>query len=369
MKQEETRVGQYNLPSWNKFEKMVDGIWDRKYYTNHGPLLQELETKLSELCNVKHAIGMTNSHIALMISAKALNVEGEVIIPSFSNIMLSQSVIWAGAKPTFTDVEVGKPHIDPDQILLNVNSESSAIFSSNLWGDFGDMERINKIARDNNLKTLYLSEDAFGQSYDEIPCGNYNDVVIFSFEESNIINGADCACVCTNDDELAARIRNIRSSYGSGPKVSIPYTGNGRLSEIQAGLALLSLEDIDENINNNKDKYGKYEEVIKNIPGISLYTASNKVTNQNYQNIVVLIDEPKYGLSAKELSNIFATKNIETLDFSTYGTSPNSPFESISDMPNTSNFQRNALRLPNNQNLTNTQIELIGSIIKNANKK
>ena len=61
--------GQYNLPSWNRFSQMVDGIWDRKYYTNHGPLVQELEEKLALFCNVKHAIAMTNSHIAIMISS------------------------------------------------------------------------------------------------------------------------------------------------------------------------------------------------------------------------------------------------------------------------------------------------------------
>jgi dTDP-4-amino-4,6-dideoxygalactose transaminase len=70
-------------------------------------------------------------------------------------------------------------------------------------------------------------------------------VELFSFEQSQLVNGGEGACVVTNDEELAAKIRNIRSSYGAGRLVEIPFTGNGRMSEFQAGMAILSLERLD----------------------------------------------------------------------------------------------------------------------------
>jgi len=363
--------GQYNLPSWNRFSQMVDGIWDRKYYTNHGPLVQELEEKLALFFNVKHAIAMTNSHIAIMISAKAIDVKQEVIVPAFSDLLLSQSILWVGANPVFCDMKKHDPHIDTKQLHTKITSQTSGIFSTNLWGDFSQMGELIEISNNIGLKTLFFSGDSIGRICNDDVFTTYlnNSVNIFSFNELNILNAADGACVCTNNDDIAARIRNIRSSYGSGPPVDIPYTGNGRMSEIQAGLALLSLEDINHNIKKNKYNYKIYNDLIKDIPGIKIYSPSNKGPNFNYQNIILLVDESNFGTSTKKIIQCLNNIGIKCTDFSTYGINPNSPYNVISEMPNTNLFRKNTLRLPNNKMLNKTLINSIADILKELYSK
>lgn len=245
----------YPLPPWDAFEKMVDGIWEREYYTNHGPLAIELELYLQKHLGVKNAICMTNSSIALMISVLAFQLKGNAIIPALSHINVAQSVKWAGLNTIVCDTKPGHPTLFANKLNKVMNDDSKLIIANNAFGYACDIEELEAIAAGRGMKLIFLSESVFGQKYKGKFFGGFGDLEIFSFHQSQLVNGADGACITTDDDDLAARLKNIRSSYGAGKIVPIPYTGNGRMSEIQAGLALLSLNDLSQRIAENKKRF------------------------------------------------------------------------------------------------------------------
>lgn len=320
-----------NLSKWDEFQKMVEGIWERQYYTNHGPLVVDLENRLSKQLDVKHAVCMTNSSIALMIAIKALNVNKKVIIPSFSHINIAQSVKWAGVEFELCNVKKDSIAIDTEEILKVIDDDAELIMAINNYGIANNIEVLEKIANQKKTKLLFVSDSFFGEKYKGRKFGNFGDLEIFSFHESQMINGADGACVCTSDDTLAARLRNIRSSYGAAKQVPIPYTGNGRMSEIQAGLTLLSLNHFEENRKELLLKLKKFNQLIEKIKGVSIYNSTSFSSN-----FLLVLDHNILAINLKDLKLKIKSINrhIELFDF--YGVDIFSPYAR-------NNFSNNSL--------------------------
>jgi dTDP-4-amino-4,6-dideoxygalactose transaminase len=308
----------YKLPDWNSFVKMVDGIWDREYYTNHGPLVVELESKLAGFLEVKHAICMTNESIATMISILALESKGKAILPVLSHVNLAQSVIWAGLDVDFCDIKVNHPTIDIEDLKRN-SKDVGLVIAINPFGDASDVELLENFCSENEFKLIFISSSVFGQKYLGKKFGSFGNLEIFSFHESQFMNGSDGACVTTNDDVLAARLRNIRSSYGAGKSVPIPFTGNGRMSEIQAGLILLSMNELEKRRIVNLDnlitltkKFDKY---------FSFFEPSSKISDRNFSEILCFVKMQNEENSVDKFNN--TTENqIKVNNFINYGLNP-----------------------------------------------
>ena len=98
-------VSQHNIPAWDDVQMTMQGIFDRRYYTNHGPLAQQLEAELSETLGVKHAIAVTNATIGLIIAAKAVNWEGEALVSALAPRATKDAIRWAGLLPREVDVD------------------------------------------------------------------------------------------------------------------------------------------------------------------------------------------------------------------------------------------------------------------------
>jgi len=365
--------GQGYLPAWDKFTTMIDGIFTRKYYTNHGPLSQKLEKELSYFFGVKHSICMTNTGIGLMIAAKALDLKGKVVMPAFSHISLSQAVIWAGLKPIFCDVKKDTFHIDTDLLNTIIDNDTSAVLGVNLFGGTCDFESIENIASKFSIKHYYLSDDAIGEQYKKNKISNFGNLEIFSLHESKLINATDACVITTNDDFIAARLRNIRSSYGSGPPVPIAFTGNGRMSEVQGGMALLSLEDSNNNIKLNREVVELYESYLRNKEGISIYEPGSFVSNRNYHRLIIKVDESEFGISAAKLSRILYAENIIVNTFTNYALNPFLPFNSLTTAPNALDLSQSLIELPiGNKEITKPAVEkicdVINQVVLNINK-
>jgi len=106
--QEVLHVGRPNIGSREKLLARINDMLDRRWLSNNGPFLLELEQKLRELMGVKHCIVMANATIALEIAARALNLRGEVILPSFTFVATAHALQWQEITPVFCDVD--PPH-------------------------------------------------------------------------------------------------------------------------------------------------------------------------------------------------------------------------------------------------------------------
>ena len=366
-------VGQLYFPNWQEYTDSFKQIFARQYYTNHGPLLQELEQRLAAYFDVRHAICVTNATIGLIMAMECLNLKGKVIVPSFTFVATAQALTWANLEPVFCDVDVETHHITPAIIEPLIDPQVSAILAVNLWGGCCDAEALQPLADKHGLKLIFDSAHAFGCRVNNRPVGGFGAVEVFSFHATKVFSSAEGGCLTTNDDELAKRLRNVRSSYGAGPAVSVVKTSNGRMSEAQAAIALLNLDMFDDILRRNRRLTEIYHARLAAIPGVVLVEPRN-TSRSNHQYVVVELNEDAFGLSRDALLRVLRAENIVARRYFYPGVHRTPPYihenpQYLGCLPNTDRLNRDVLQLPIGALVTDDDAIKVCGIIRMAHKK
>jgi dTDP-4-amino-4,6-dideoxygalactose transaminase len=365
-------VGQLYFPCWERYKAAFRGIFERQYYTNQGPLTQQLEEKLQKFLRVKHSVCVTNATIGLMMTAEAMGLSGKVIMPACTFIASAQSLSWTGIEPVFCDINVNSGQIEIEQISALIDIDVSAIMGVNLWGGACNHQALAELANAKGVQLYFDSAHAFGCTVDGVQIGNFGRAEVFSFHSSNILSATEGGCICTNDDELAARLRNIRSSYGADRPVNVVKTANGRMSEAQASIALMSLEDFPRNRDNNEDLYRLYEILLDAIPGLKLIRPTG-VSFSNYQHLVCKVDEREFGLPRDLLVDILKAENVDAQRYFYPGLHRSIPYaqelpQYLNSLPNTDILCASIIQLPIGALVSAQCVERIGNILLRAHR-
>lgn len=302
-------VGRPNIGNRYKFIEMIDDMLDRRWFTNDGPYLQELETRICEYLNVKNCVAMCNGTIALEIVIRALGLEGEVIIPSFTFIATAHALQWQKINPIFCDIDPDTHNLDPNLIEKLITPKTSGIVGVHLWGRPCDINTIAKIALKNNLKLIFDSAHAFGCSYDGEMMGGFGDAEVFSFHATKFFNTFEGGAVVTNDDELANKMRLMRN-FGFSGQDSVIYIGtNGKMSEVAAAMGLSLFQEMNNLVETNRVNYEYYQQGLENIRGVKVIKY-NENEQCNYQYIVLEIEGDATGVNRDQLHHILWAENV-----------------------------------------------------------
>ena len=263
-------VAQLNLPDWARAERAFRGIFERRYFTNNGPLVRELDKAFAEYLGVGHAVSVINGTVGLMILAKALEISGEVIVPALTFPATVQALSWAGLTPVFCDADLGTHAITPELVAPLIGGRTAGILGVHLWGRGCDVTGLQAMADRHGLKLFFDACHAIGCTHGGRPIGNFGTGEVFSFHATKIVNGAEGGCITTNDSALADRLRTIRNFNDGETFARVSLRINGKMSEAQAALALLSLEDVAENIAANRRRYDGYVVALAGLTGLEL---------------------------------------------------------------------------------------------------
>ena len=93
------------LPPIEEYQEYLKGIWERNWLTNHGPLVNELESKLKDYLKVDYLQYTVNGTVPLQIAIKALELKGEIITTPFSYVATTGAILWENCSPVFVDIE------------------------------------------------------------------------------------------------------------------------------------------------------------------------------------------------------------------------------------------------------------------------
>jgi dTDP-4-amino-4,6-dideoxygalactose transaminase len=298
------------FPSRERFVAAFAGIFERQYYTNQGPLTDELERRLAVLLDARHVICVTSGTIAVMMAAEALGITGKVVLPGGVPPAPAQALAWTGIEPVFCDVDPETLQATPALMAeaLERTDGVSAILGINLWGGAGDPKGLGVLANARGLPLIFDSAHGFGCVVDGARPGRVGRAEAFSFGPGKIVTATEGGCVATDDDDLAARLRNIRSSYGAGRPVDVVRTANGRMSEAQAAVALLSLDDYEANQRRNARLFHAYVAGLQNVPGLRVVHPEGASVS-NHHCIVALVDAVEFGLDAATLVDVLTAEN------------------------------------------------------------
>ncbi len=254
------------LPGWPQFsEKTIrEALAPLKngkvnYWT--GPRGFEFEEKWAAYNGLKFAISITSGTSALHTALAGLGIGpgDEVIVPSYTFIATSFSVVQAGAIPVFADVEIDTHCISVDSIREKITDRTRAIVPVHLYGNMADMDPVMELAKEHNLLVIEDAAQAHGATYKGKKVGSIGDVGCFSFCQSKTFTtGGEGGAVITNDEEVAWNCRSFRDhGYDVKERLRLlelegrlPYIHNMvgynyRMTEIQSIIGICELERLD----------------------------------------------------------------------------------------------------------------------------
>jgi dTDP-4-amino-4,6-dideoxygalactose transaminase len=366
--QEKLHVGRPNIGNRDQLLKRINELLDRRWLSNNGPFVQELEEKIANFVGVKHCIAMCNATIGLEIAIRALGLSGEVILPSMTFIATAHALQWQGITPVFCDIDPVELCLNPDRIEQMITPRTTGIIGVHLFGRICNVDALNEIAKRHGLKLIYDAAHALGCTHSGIMAGGFGDVEIFSFHATKFFNSFEGGMAATNDDELALRIR-LMKNFGFAGYDNVIYIGtNGKMSEISAAMGLTSLESMDEVIEINHRNYLGYIKGLANIPGITIlrYDESERC---NFQYIVLLVDSTEAGVTRDQLVKVLEAENVLARRYFYPGCHRMEPYRSYYPhagllLPVTEQVVNQVLSLPTGSSVSLDDVREICAIIR-----
>ncbi|UXY14483.1 dTDP-4-amino-4,6-dideoxy-D-glucose aminotransferase VioA [Chitiniphilus purpureus] len=286
-------VTQPYLPPLEEFVPYLEQIWEGKVLTNGGPFHQQLEAALCAYLGVKHISLFSNGTIALVTALQALRITGEVITTPYSFVATAHSLLWNGIKPVFVDIDPVTLNLDPAKIEAAITPQTTAIMPVHCYGNPCDIDAIQRIADNYNLKVIYDAAHAFGVELVSGSVLNHGDLSVLSFHATKVFNTFEGGAIICPDDKIKLRIDRLKN-FGFVDEVTVVAPGiNGKMSEINAAFGLLQLQHIDQALERRKAIDTRYRQALQHVPGIRcLQRAGQERANYSYFPILVGSEYP-----------------------------------------------------------------------------
>ena len=301
-------VTQPFLPPLEEFIPYLEKIWETKKLTNSGPFHEQLEKALCDFLGVEHIALFTNGTIALVTALQALRIAGEVITTPYSFVATAHSLLWNGIKPVFVDIHPDTLNLDPDRIEAAITPQTTAIMPVHCYGRPCDVDAIQRIADNYNLRVIYDAAHAFGVRYPTESLLKYGDLSVLSFHATKVFTTFEGGAIVCPDAKTKQRIDHLKN-FGFVNEVTVVAPGiNGKMSEVSAAMGLLQLKYVDAAIARRKEIDAIYREQLRDVRGIRSLPDSGKCS-ANYAYFPVLVDS-NYPISRDELYRELKRHNI-----------------------------------------------------------
>ena len=360
-------VGRPNIGNREAFLEYAKEIYDRCWLTNNGPMVQKFELLVAESHNVSHCVAMCNGTVALEIAIRALGLEGEVIIPSYTFIATAHALHWQAITPVFADIDPVTHTLDPEAVRRMITPRTSGIIGVHLWGRVAPVESLQVIADDYGLKLMFDAAHAFGCSSKGTMVGNFGSCEVLSFHATKFFNTFEGGAVLTNDDELAETMRLMRNFGFSGLDNVIHPGTNGKMTEIAAAMGLVNFDAIDSVVERNHLNYEAYRKGLTGLPGISLLHFDDADRN-NYQYIVMEVGKA-CPVSRDKIVAALHAENILARKYFWPGCHKMKPYRDLYPhagllLPNTEQVADKVIVLPTGTAIDRNKVTLICKILK-----
>lgn len=239
-------VTEPSLPPIEEYIGYLEGIWERNWLTNAGPLHVQLEQELRDYHQLSDPVHcVANGALGLQIALKALDIRGEIVTTPFSYVATVSCPLWEGCTLRFADIERDCLTIDPAAVEDAVTKDTEAILATHVFGNPCDVEALQAIAGRHGLALIYDAAHAFGVRYQNKSILEYGDVSMVSMHATKLFHTVEGGFVVARDGEVSERIEWMRRF---GHKGAVDFHGvatNAKMSEFHAAMGLCNLQRIE----------------------------------------------------------------------------------------------------------------------------
>jgi len=352
-----------------EINRKVKEVLESGYYIL-GPNVKKLEEKIATYCGVKYAVGVASGTDALKLSLISVGVGkgDEVIVPPFTFIATAQVITQIGANPVFVDIEEETFDIDVEKIEPAITEKTRAILPVHLYGHPAPMEKIISLARKYNLKVIEDSAQALGAEYLSSQVfrkvGSLGDAGCLSFFPTKVLGGCgDAGMILTNKEEIAEKVRILRT-HGLENNYSCSLSGyNSRLDELQGAILRVKLRYLDEWIEMRRRKASFYNELFTSFSSPVKVPQEASSVRHSYGVYTIRT------LQRDRLKEYLATKGIETKIYYPLPLHLQKVYKEIGykkgDFPVAEKASKEVLSLPIYPELSEEKIEFVVKEIRN----
>ncbi len=363
-------VGTPNLGDLAQLRQRCNDILERRWLTNNGRYVQEFEARVAELAGVPHAVAMCNATVALQVLCRALNLSGEVIIPSFTFIATAHALEWEGLRPVFADVDPATHNLDPDQVERLITPQTSAVLGVHLWGRPCAVDELTAITEKHGLHLLFDAAHAIGCTHRGRPLGSFGRAEVFSFHATKVANALEGGVVLTADADLAEQLRRMRNFGFIGFDQVICLGTNAKMHEFSAAMGLCSLDALDSFIAANHRNLEAYRRELAGLSGLEVirYNANER---NNCQYVILEVDPATCPLNRDELVKVLTAENVVARRYFYPGCHRMEPYRTRypfwdHSLPVTNRLTARLMALPSGTAITEADIVRIGAVIRLA---
>jgi len=348
------------LPPQEEYNAILKRAWDKKWITNRGDLVLELEEKLKNYLSVNNIIITNNGTIPLQIALKLFGDRGEIITTPFSYVATTSAIIWENCSPVFVDIHPEYLTIDEAKIEDAITDKTTAILATHVYGNPCDVHELARISKKYGLKLIYDAAHCFGVNYDGESLFNYGDISTCSFHATKIFQTAEGGAMFCNDADLNHKLYYSHNFGHDGPSKFHGLGINGKISELQAAMGLAVLPYMDMIVS---ERQKIVEQYVKELSNENIqFLKIRKHTNWNYSYFPVIFESEEQLLKVEAEMNekhIFPRRYF-------YPSLNKLPYVNHQKMPVSESIAERVMCLPLYVGLTNEEVELIITIIKSC---
>ncbi len=222
------------LPPLAEFCRDLEEIWESRWLTNNGPVLQRYTQELCNTFETENVCLFNNGTLALQIALQGMGITGEVITTPYSFVATTHSLFWNKIRPIFVDIEPEYYNLDPEKVEAAITPWTTAILAVHVYGHPCKLNALADIARRNNLKLIYDAAHAFGVKVNNHPISHFGDLSMFSFHATKTYHSFEGGMLTFKESGLKG-VFDYLKNFGFKDEMEVVMPGtNAKMNEIQA---------------------------------------------------------------------------------------------------------------------------------------
>jgi len=298
------------LPPLNEFYDGLREIWNSRWLTNNGPVVQRFCRELSDYFLTDNVCLFNNGTLALQIGLQGMGISGEVITTPFTFVATTHALFWNKIRPVFVDIEPDYYTLDPEKVEAAITPWTTAILAVHVFGHPCKLDALADIARRHNLRLIYDAAHAFGVTVGGKSIAHYGDMSMFSFHATKSYHSIEGGMLTFQDAGLKTTFDYLKN-FGFQGEVEVVMPGtNAKMNEIQALMGSMVLKHIDKITERSRLITELYRQRLKDVPGIRLVPELPQDIKYNYVYMPIEVDEDEFGISRDGLYEELKKYNI-----------------------------------------------------------
>jgi dTDP-4-amino-4,6-dideoxygalactose transaminase len=273
--------------------------------------VREFEDAAAAYLGVAHAVAVSNCTTGLMLVLRCLDLDGDIVVPSFTFMASGHAVHWAGHGVRFADSHPRTWTLAPEAVAPLV-PEVAGVMAMHTFGAPCDADRLQELCDSQGIPLVFDAAHGFGSRYpDGSMVGSKGVAEVFSLSPTKTLSTGEGGLVTTNDSALAAKLRTARE-YGNPGDYDSRFVGlNGRMTEVSGLMGVHALRSLDRWLDVRRSLVERYRSLLGGLPGLEFQELPAGAAS-SYKDLGIRVDGERFGMTRDELAERLGRENVST---------------------------------------------------------